>query len=48
MGDDKEFTSFPAFDCPIRFVVVRVESVARFNINKVGSELNSIERSVVQ
>jgi hypothetical protein len=38
MGDGGEFTSFPAFDWPIRFVVVRAESVARFN--KVASGFN--------
>jgi hypothetical protein len=46
MGDDGEFTGFPAFDRPIRFVVVRAENVARFN--KVALGCNRIERSVVR
>ena len=46
MGDDGEFTGFPAFDWPIRFVVVRAENVARFN--KVALGFNRIERSVVR
>jgi hypothetical protein len=46
MGDDGEFTGFPAFDRPIRFVVVRAENVTRFN--KVALGFNRIERSVVR
>jgi hypothetical protein len=46
MGDGGKFTGNPAFDWPIRFVVVRAESVARFN--KVAPGFNRIERSVVR
>ena len=39
-GDDGEFTGFPAFDRPIRFVVVRAENVARFNKVALGFTQN--------
>jgi hypothetical protein len=37
---DGEFTCFPAFDWPIRFVVVRAESIARFNKVALGFTQN--------
>ena len=40
MGDDGEFTGNPAFDRPIRFVVVRAENVARFNKVALGFTQN--------
>ena len=40
VGDDGEFTGFPAFDWPIRFVVVRAENVARFNKVALGFTQN--------
>ena len=41
MGDDEEFTCFPAFDWTIRFVVVLAESVATFNKVALGFTHNS-------
>jgi hypothetical protein len=40
IGDDGEFTGFPAFDRPIRFVVVRAENVARFDKAALGFTQN--------
>jgi hypothetical protein len=40
MGHDGEFTGFPVFDWPIRFVVVRAENVARFDKVALGFTQN--------